>query len=58
MALLDICLSEGDSQISQEENRGNVGVLTDVCVANTTSVSEEVPSTGTSDYEVGFSYAT
>jgi hypothetical protein len=55
MALLDICLSEGDSQISQEESRGNVGVLTDEC-ANS-QISVEIPSTGTSDYEVGFGYA-
>lgn len=57
MALLDICLSEGDSQISQEEARGNIGVLTDVCAANTTQISEEIPSTGSSNYEVGFAYS-
>lgn len=53
MALLDICLTEGDSRISQEENRGNVGVLTDVNV--TSQVSEEIPSAATG--EIGFAYA-
>lgn len=30
MALLDICLTEGDSRIVQEENRGNIGTISDI----------------------------
>lgn len=32
MALLDICVTEGDSRIVQIESRGNTGTLTDICV--------------------------
>lgn len=56
MALLDICLSEGDSMISQEEARGNIGVITDQNIGYTDSVSNEIPALGGTG-ESGFSYA-
>jgi hypothetical protein len=56
MALTDICLSEGDSMIVQEELRGNIGTLTDQCITDA-QVSIDIPSAGSSDSEIGFAYA-
>jgi len=33
MALLDICLTEGDSRIAQLQTRGNIGTLNDINVS-------------------------
>lgn len=42
MPLLDILLQSGDDQISQEEHRGNIGVLKDINVQYLDDVCEEL----------------
>jgi hypothetical protein len=46
MALLDICITEGDDRICQEEARGNIGTLTDINADNDTNVSHILSLTG------------
>jgi len=49
MALLDICVTEGDDSITQEESRGNIGVITDMEIDYTDSMVSEIPSGGSDE---------
>ena len=42
MALLDILLQNGDDQISQEENRGDIGTIQDINIQYLDEVCEEL----------------